>query len=387
MSIAIENALGGKAWLWGAPTYKQARIGFSEMKKAVADSGSEINESRLHIVLPTGGEVMCFGLDKPQNIKGFTADGITIDEIQEVKPSAYHEVLRPMLIDTGGQFWGIGTSNGQDWFWSERQKAMSQDDSMVWHAPTLGVTIENKRLVRHKHKLENPHIKFSEIEQIYKTIPEHVFRREILCDDLAAPGGLVYDVWFDDYDSADVPTGNVTEAAEYIETYGRIYWAVDDGYVGKIESTTMTFTANSHPRVFLLCQYRPNGQLAVFDEDYQIHVQPDEQINEVLEMGYPRSEWASVDKSAAALKGLLSHKYGVYCRNGAPRVKARLDTLRRWIAPDENGFRRVIVHPRCRHLRAEMATYRYKEGTDVPEKCFDHGPDCLGDLVWTMRLM
>ena len=47
---------------------------------------------------------MCFGLDKPQNIKGFTADGITIDEIQEVKPSAYHEVLRPMLLIRGDSF-------------------------------------------------------------------------------------------------------------------------------------------------------------------------------------------------------------------------------------------------------------------------------------------
>lgn len=200
--------------------------------------------------------------------------------------------------------------------------------------------------------------------------------------------GLVYDVWAD--------PGNVTEDAEYIPDGGPLYWAVDDGYAGQRDDQGY-FTVDSHPRVFLLVQERPSGQLCVFREDYRVKTLADQHIAAVLALpyphlsdvlalpSYPQPEYVATDSSAAELRGRL-HAAGLYTRGKPPKVEESVKALRRMLAPDANGFRRIIVHPRCKHLRAEMASYRYDQQTEKPVKAFDHGPDALRYFAWTKRL-
>lgn len=189
--------------------------------------------------------------------------------------------------------------------------------------------------------------------------------------------GLVYDVWAD--------PGNVTEEAEYIPDGGPVYWAVDDGYAGSRDDKTGYFTADSHPRVFLLIQERPSGQLCVFYEDYRVKTLSDAHIADMLALDYPEPEYVAADSSAAELRGRL-HSAGLYTRGKPPKIEESVKALRRMLAPDSNGVRRILVHPRCRHLRAEMASYRYDQQTEKPVKEYDHGPDALRYFAWTKRL-
>lgn len=191
--------------------------------------------------------------------------------------------------------------------------------------------------------------------------------------------GLIYDVWLD-----GPAGGNVTEAAEYVPDGGPIFWAVDDGYAGQLDPATNLYTADSHPRVFLLCQERADGRLCVFRESYATQTLSDRHIGEVIGLGYPAPDYAAVDKSAAELKGRL-HAADIYTRNGAPDVEESIKVARGWLAPDGNGWRRVLVHPRCTQLRAELASYRRDAATGRPVKQFDHGPDALRYLIWTKR--
>ena len=192
--------------------------------------------------------------------------------------------------------------------------------------------------------------------------------------------GLVYDVWSD-----GPASGNVTEAAEYVPDAGPVYWAVDDGYAGSRDEKTGHFTADSHPRVFLLIQERPSGQLCVFYEDYRVKALADQHISDILDLPYPAPDYIATDSSAAELRGRL-HSAGLYTRGKPPKVEESIKATRRMLAPDANGFRRLIVHPRCRHLRAEMASYRYDQQTEKPVKEYDHGPDALRYFAWTKRL-
>ena len=57
------------------------------------------------VTLPNAGRIVFRSLDNPDNARGHTADGVVIDEVGHIKPAAWYEVLRPMLIDTGG--WGL----------------------------------------------------------------------------------------------------------------------------------------------------------------------------------------------------------------------------------------------------------------------------------------
>ncbi len=190
--------------------------------------------------------------------------------------------------------------------------------------------------------------------------------------------GLVYDVWSDG--PAD---GNVTEAAEYIEGGGPIYWAVDDGYEGERDAQGY-FTVNSSPRVFLLVQERPNGQLCVFYESYEVKTLEDQHIARVVALPYPAPDYAAVDSAAAELRGRL-HAAGMYTRGKPPKIEESIKPVRRMLAKDANGRRAILVHPRCKHLRLELASYRRDPLSGAPIDEWNHGPDALRYLAWTKR--
>lgn len=190
--------------------------------------------------------------------------------------------------------------------------------------------------------------------------------------------GVIYDRW------VDGPDGNVQEGAGYVEGGGPVLWFVDDGYTGEIDKETGTFTANSHPRVFLLAQLRPDGRICVFHESYAIHKLAGTHIDEVLALGYPAPEYAVVDKAAAHLKGEM-HERGIYTRNSPSSVDESTKELQKRLSADENGYREIWVHPDCYHLRREMGSYVRDKRTEAPIKQFDHGPDALRYGAWATR--
>jgi terminase large subunit-like protein len=189
MSIAVEAALRGQQIIWGAPVYDQTRVCMDETRRALGGV-AEFNTQRMSATLPTGGSILYRSLDNPDNVRSHTADGVVIDEAGDVKRSAWYEVLRPMLIDTGGWLWAIGTPKGHNWFWEEFMKAPDRGDSSAWQVPTVGCRIEGGKLIRVPHALENPHIDFAEIVALWETQPEATFRQEILAEFLQGEGSV-----------------------------------------------------------------------------------------------------------------------------------------------------------------------------------------------------
>jgi hypothetical protein len=193
-----------------------------------------------------------------------------------------------------------------------------------------------------------------------------------------AASGLVYDIWSD-----GPPDGNVTEDADYIPDGGPVLWGIDDGYTGKLDPAIGHYTADSHPRVFGLYQLRHDGTVCRFAESYAVALLSDQHIDVVSALPYPAPDFAVVDKSAAELKGRLQAS-GLYTRNSPSDVDESIKEMRRAVAKDANGRRRLLVHPRCTHFRYEMASYRIgPDGT--PVKQHDHGPDEARYLIWSQR--
>lgn len=194
MSIAVEAALSGQRIVWGAPVYDQVYTGWLEAKRA-ADGIAHFEVSRMTAHFPRGGRIVYRSLDDPDNARSQTADGIVIDECGEVDSAAWYEVLRPMLMDTNGWGWFIGTPKGRNWFWMESQKARDRDDSAAWQAPTLGARIvPGEGLVRAPHPLENPNIPFTELLDMWGTTPERSFRQEVLAEWAENVGGVFRNV-------------------------------------------------------------------------------------------------------------------------------------------------------------------------------------------------
>lgn len=186
---AIEAAVAGKKWLWGAPTFDQVRIAWNETKQAAGGVAS-FTIQRMEASFPSGGMILFRSLDDPDNARGHTADGVSIDEAADVKQAAWYEVIRPMLIDTNGVAWLQGTPKGRNWFWREWMAAHDREDSMAWQAPTVGCRIEGTELIRQPHPLENPDIPFEEIVNIFRTTPIDIFRQELLAEFLENEGAV-----------------------------------------------------------------------------------------------------------------------------------------------------------------------------------------------------
>lgn len=301
--------------------------------------------------------------------RSFTASGVVLDEwafmlwgrelLAAVKPT----------IDAGGQLIiissadGLGSQYHQFWQAAKGGESGYRAIFLPWTArPDRGADWRQRKVVEANGD-------------------EAAVLREYPANDVeafTAAAGLIYEgAWLDG------EFGNVAEAADYLPGAGPVLWAVDDGYAGSLDPKTRTFTAESHPRVILFVQERANGDLCVFDERYAVQTLEPAHIAEALGLPYPEPDVAVVDKSAAALKGHL-HAAGVATVSRAPGVEESIKVLRGMLARDANGRRRILVHPRCRHLRAEFASYRRTpEGKIV--KAFDHGPDALRYLAFMKR--
>lgn len=210
--------------------------------------------------------------------------------------------------------------------------------------------------------------------------------KRLVLGEWAAGAGRIIDTWVDEYNpkTGEDHGGNVTESAEYLPDAGTVIWSIDDGYSGKMDPNTKIFTVSSHPRAFLLCQIRPDGIISVFAEHVAIEKLATDHIREVMEMcqanNWKIPHYVVRDRSAASLDGALQN-YGFRARYNQMTVEESIKELREWIAPDQNGVRRVIVHPRCFYTRYQMQTYSYdNEGRVI--KGHDDSIDSIRYLVW-----
>ncbi len=301
--------------------------------------------------------------------RGFTGALVILDEWAFMQwPRQTLTAIKP-TIDAGGKLFIISSADGQGsayhQFWQHAETGRNGYKAVFlpWFShPERGADWREQKIVEASGDTAS-------VLREYPANPIEAF---------TAAAGLVYDVWSD-----GPPDGNVTEAAEYQEGAGPIFWGVDDGYSGALDPTTGHYTADSHPRVFLLCQIRADGTLNVFYEHYAVKTLSDQHIQTVLDLPYPMPTYAAVDKSAAELKARL-RAANMYIQNSPPSVEETIKEMRRWVAKDANGVRRLKVHPRCKHFRYEMGAYRYGEN-DTPVKQHDHGPDAARYLCYTMR--
>jgi phage terminase large subunit len=296
----------------------------------------------------------------------------------------------------------IGGKGGIDIVWMEEATEFEEDDYNAVLARLRGAAAHWRQIIlttnpdAPTHWIKRRLIDGGEARVYYSTAEDNVYNpldyrarlnslTGVEGDRLARgqwvqASGLVYDVWSDG--PAD---GNVTEEAEYVPDGGSIYWACDDGYAGERDPSSGHFSGDSHPRVFLLVQERADGRLCVFAEDYRVRALSDGHIADIAALDYPAPDYVALDSSAAELRGRIQQA-GYYTRGKPSRVDESIKATRRMLAPDANGVRRILVHPRCKHLRAELASYRYDPQSGAPIKQFDHGPDALRYLAWTKRL-
>ena len=101
-----------------APFRNQAKnIAWNYLKKfTLPVPGCQINEGDLSVGLPSGARVRLFGADNADALRGLYFDGVVLDEVAQMQPFVWEEVIRPAIADRQGFAVFIGTPKGINLF-------------------------------------------------------------------------------------------------------------------------------------------------------------------------------------------------------------------------------------------------------------------------------
>ena len=176
LDAAVKCQLEMPLYFYVAPYLKQAKIiAWARLKQMVAPliphGAIDVSEVDLAVTFRHNGAVIrVFGADNPDAMRGVRLDGVVIDEVAQIKPDTWEEILQPALSDRKGWAWFIGTPKGINTF------------------SALFFAAENKHdWARARYTVyDTDALDAVEVERLRKDMSELGFAREYLCDFSAA---------------------------------------------------------------------------------------------------------------------------------------------------------------------------------------------------------
>ena len=174
-ALRCELDLG--LYFYVAPLLKQAKaIAWARLKQIVAPLAqhalAEVNESELYVRLPRNGAMIrIYGADNPDAMRGVRLDGVVMDEVAQMDPTVWDDVIQPALSDRKGWALFIGTPNGVNLFSDLYFAAYAGKPD--WFAARYTV-------------YDTEALDPDEVERLRKDMSEASFAREYLCDFSAA---------------------------------------------------------------------------------------------------------------------------------------------------------------------------------------------------------
>tara|TARA_R110000851_G_scaffold330722_2_gene503891 strand:+ start:791 stop:2095 length:1305 start_codon:yes stop_codon:yes gene_type:complete len=207
---AMKNA--NEMYFCAAPTRDQVKKIFWDDMKALTFSATHPkrpSESDLKIFMPNGSEIHLIGLDKPQRIEGIGWTGGVIDEIADVKESAWQanilpalNTVSPLRPDYRAWCWLIGVPDGLNHYYEMYQYALNSGDP-DWAA---------------YHWKSSEILPDDVIASAKRVMSKTQFKQEFEASFETATGRI-----YEDY-------GKGNHTGETIQTYERLCWMHDQNY-------------------------------------------------------------------------------------------------------------------------------------------------------------
>jgi hypothetical protein len=111
---ALECKEPDGRFLFISPYLKQARdtawVYFKQATRSVP--GVQYQESLLQVRLPNGAWICLYGADDPDALRGMHPHGLVVDEVKDMKPEVWSEIILPMLNAHNAWVVFIGTAKG-----------------------------------------------------------------------------------------------------------------------------------------------------------------------------------------------------------------------------------------------------------------------------------
>lgn len=160
-----------------APYYSQAKsVAWRYLERFSEPVLSKSNQSELWVELINGARIRLFGADNPDALRGNFLDGVVLDEMADMKPSVWGEIIRPLLADRLGWATFIGTPKGHNAFYDIYNEATKKPN---WYVKVL----------RADQTMLLPQ---SELDDAKATMSDNQYEQEFLCSFEAAIMGAYY---------------------------------------------------------------------------------------------------------------------------------------------------------------------------------------------------
>lgn len=122
-----------------APTYTQAkRVAWDYLLKYTQPLSATANISELRVDF-YGRRISLYGADNPDSLRGIYLDGVVLDEVGDMNPKIWNEVVRPALSDRLGWALFIGTPKGANHFKDLRDRAEKEWVLLEFKASQTGI--------------------------------------------------------------------------------------------------------------------------------------------------------------------------------------------------------------------------------------------------------
>ena len=163
-------------FVYTAPYLKQAKaIAWARLKQRIdpfiRTGAVDVNEADLAVTFKhNNATIRLFGGDNPDALRGVRLDGCVIDEVAQIKPEVWNDIIQPALSDRKGWAMFIGTPAGINLFSELYYRASTLPD---WYAARYTVH-------------DTDAIDADEVARLERDMPEQAFAREYLCDFSAA---------------------------------------------------------------------------------------------------------------------------------------------------------------------------------------------------------
>lgn len=166
--VALYWALNNSNYriFWISPTYAQCRRPFEEIYDGIQASGAIVsaNKSTMEIKFKNGSIIYFKSIERPDNLRGYTAHAMICDEASYYPDDVWAKVLKPIVLVHGRTVLFISTPRGSNYFKAMYDMGQSED-----HPDYVSCRMSYT---------QNPFVDQAEIDEARRTLPEHIFKAE-----------------------------------------------------------------------------------------------------------------------------------------------------------------------------------------------------------------
>ena len=341
---AMQNTLPRPRYYYLAPTYSMAkRTAWDYLKEYTGVLPNvTYHETELRADLPNGARIQLLGCERPDSLRGLYIDGVILDEVAQMPPRLWTEIIRPALSDREGWMVAIGTPQGHNAFFDLYDYANHQEG---WYAETFKSS-------------ETGIISDLELNEAKHLMPDEVYEAEFECSFDSAAIGSIYAKGLTKADEE----GRITKIPYQTDIKVNTFWDL-----GMQDKTAIWFVQIKGSAFHIIDYYENSGEslefyASVLDEKkylYDTHYLPHDANVRELGTGVSRVETAqslgmrtsivpklSIDDGINAVRMLLSR-----CWFDHEKCKDGLDALRqyRWAVSDKGEVKNRPEHSWCSH--------------------------------------